>query len=72
MKYSLINVSVDKGETVDGNWVQNVSGTLEEAIEIARATEKANGYQIEIAVVEEICSTNPILNHWSGLKRVDR
>lgn len=70
MKYSLINVEVDKGETVDGYWVQNVIGSLKDAAKIARETEKANGYRIKIAIVNEINSTTPLLEYWRGLKRI--
>lgn len=70
MKYSLINVEVDKGETVDGYWVQNVAGSLKDATKIARETEKVNGYRIKIAIVNEINSTTPLLEYWRNLKRI--
>ena len=36
MKFSLINVSEEKDGSVSGNWIQDFTGTLEEAIEWAK------------------------------------
>ena len=60
--FSLINISFRDESLVSGNWIQNVIGSLEEAIERAKSTEKANGNKIEVAVVDEIMSSNPILH----------
>ena len=54
-RYSLINVFEEhKDGTVSGFWVQNKTGTLQEAKEWAKETEKANSNRITVAVVAEI------------------
>lgn len=68
-KYSLINVFQDHGDTIDGNWIQDVTGTLEEAVQLARKIEKINGNKISIAVVDQVNSTVPILQFWTNLKK---
>mgnify|MGYP001626080717 CR=1 FL=1 len=70
MKYSLINVEVDHGETVDGNWIQDVTGTFEDALRIAQETEKANSGRIQVAIVEQIDSSVVILGYWKNLKKI--
>ena len=54
MRFSLINVSEEKDGSVSGNWIQDFTGTLEEAIEWAKDTEAANSFRIDVAVVEQI------------------
>lgn len=65
-RYSLINIAQDYGDTVDGFWLQNVTGTYAEAVSIARETEKANGDRIRVAIVAEMPSTTPLLSYWKG------
>lgn len=71
MRYSLINVDREKDGFVDGNWVQDYTGTLEGAIKCARETENINSGRINIAVVDEVNKTNPVLSYYSGRKRLD-
>lgn len=54
MKFSLINVYEEKNGYVDGNWIQDFTGTLEEAIEWAKDTEAANSFRVDVAVVEQV------------------
>lgn len=68
-KYSLINVFKDHGTTVDGNWIQDITGTLEEAVQLAREIEKVNGNKISIAVVNQVNSTVPMLQFWTNLEK---
>lgn len=49
MVYSLLNVSLQVGNRVDGNWIQDHIGTLESATEMARKTEQANSNKIVVA-----------------------
>ena len=70
MGFSLINVSIDEGATIDGYWIQNVTDTLEKAKQLAREIEEVNGFRIRIAVVDELSSTVPILGYWKKLKRL--
>lgn len=70
MRYSLINVEVDHGETVDGNWIQDVTGTFEDALQIAQETEKTNSSRIQIAVVEQLNSSVAILGYWKDLIKI--
>lgn len=68
-KYSLINVFQDHENIVDGNWIQDVTGTLEEAVQLARKIEKINGNKISIAVVDQVNSTVPMLQFWTNLEK---
>lgn len=68
-KYSLINVSQNHGNTVDGNWIQDITGTLEEAVQLAREIEKVNGNKISVAVVDQVNSTVPMLQFWTNLEK---
>ena len=69
MRYSLINVSREKNGLVDGAWMQDFAGTLEDATQLARETERANSNQISVAVVEDMYYT-PFSNVY-GAKRLD-
>ena len=71
MRYSLINVSKQRGEIVEGIWLQNCTGDLHEAVKCARDTEKANSRRITVAVVEEINGTTLIGVYRKGMKRLD-
>lgn len=71
MRYSLVNVSNEKDGLVDGVWMQHHTGTLETAIEMARATEKVNSNQITVAVVEALNNTEPNYSIRFKLKRLD-
>lgn len=51
-KFSLLTVVERKDGLVSGNWIQDFTGSVDEAIECARATEKANSNRVEVAVVE--------------------
>ena len=59
MRFSLINVYQQRGNVVDGNWIQDFTGTLEEAIQEARDTERVNGGRITVAVVEGLAGSIP-------------
>lgn len=72
MKFSLINVSVEHDGMVDGNWIQDHTGTLETAQEAARKTERANGNMIRVAVVDQIPSTSNLLGFYRGLKVIKK
>lgn len=71
-RYSLINVWKEYNGLVDGTWIQNVTGTLEEAIKAARDTEKANSNRITVAVTKSIYSTIPDYDQKKGWKRLDK
>lgn len=70
MKYSLINVDVDNGETVDGYWLQDVNGTFEDALRATQETERVNSYRIQVAVVEQINSPVAILGYWKNKRKI--
>lgn len=70
MKWSLINVWREDDGYVDGTWFQNVTSTLQEAIEVAKATEKANSNKISVAVVEDLGCPTPNYNPQKHLKRI--
>lgn len=71
MKYSLINVSREYDGMVDGVWLQNHTGTIESASEIARATERANSNKITVAVVDDLGYSEPNYSFRTALKRLD-
>lgn len=70
MRYSLITIYKENNGFVDGVWMQDSTGTLEEAIEKARATEKANSNRIAVAVVEHLNGSSPNYCLRTGLKRL--
>ncbi len=68
-KYAIINISREKDGLVDGVCIQGFTGTLEEATQWARATEKANSNRIKVAVIED-----RLYSHFQniyGAKRLD-
>ena len=69
MKFALVNVYYEQDGLVDGAWIQNFTGTLEEAVHWARETEKANSGRITVAVIEDGYYT-PFQNIY-GAKRLD-
>ena len=71
MKYSLINVTNQYGKYVDGIWIQNFIGTLEEATQYGRETEKANSNRILVAVVNELAGTTLIGAYRKHLESLD-
>lgn len=54
MKFSLIQIYQESDDYVDGVWIQDYTGSLDEAIQKARATEVANSNRIKIAVVDKL------------------
>lgn len=70
MRFALVCIDHEKDGLVDGAWMQNFTGTLEEASQWARETEKANSNRISVAVVEDMYYT-PFSNVY-GAKRLDR
>lgn len=72
MRYALLNISrVREDGKVDGVWFQSHTGTLESAIQEARATEKANSNRIQVAVVREIAGSFVDLNVYFAMDRLD-
>jgi hypothetical protein len=69
-KFSLINVSERKNGCVSGNWIQDVTGTIEDAFKKAKGTEKANGNRINVAVVERINSSTPNYDYLTNIKEI--
>ena len=71
MKFSLINVVREENGLVDGVWIQNYTGTLEEAAQWARDTEKANSNRITVAVVEQYVYGCPDYSLVTKQRRLD-
>jgi hypothetical protein len=70
-KYSLINMVDEKDGLVSGYWLQDHTGSYEDAIEKAKATEKANSDKITVVVTEQVATTNPLAHgKFEGLKKV--
>lgn len=71
-KYSLVNIEkVHPDGLIDETWMQDSTGTLEEAIIKARSTEKANSNRIAVGVVESILSGGPNYSTRIRLERLD-
>jgi len=70
-KYSLLNVTEQDGGRVSGHWIQDHIGTLESAEELAQETNKVNGGRLDIAVVEQVGTTNPSLRRFGNLPRLN-
>ena len=69
-KYSLLNVyNTNEDATVDGYWVQDVLGSLEQAQQKALETEAANSNKINVVVVDHIDHWNPQMEVWTCQKR---
>jgi hypothetical protein len=72
MIYSLINVSKEhSGGYVDGYWIQDCIGDLNDAIERAKSTNEVNDNMLNIAIVSKLNSTTPLLNYWTNLKKLN-
>ena len=69
-RYSLLQIDKDHGDTVDGFWLQNVTGTYAEAVSVARETEKVNHNRFAVAIVEEVPSTTPLFDYWKGRTKI--
>ncbi len=71
MRYSLINVQKEQDGIVDGNWLQDYTGDLKDAVICARETEKLNSNRIDIAVVEAVTGSSAVLRYHKCLRRLD-
>ena len=71
MKFSLINVEKAENGLISGVWLQDYTGSLEGAVDKAKATERANSNRIKVAVVDKINNTLPDYSLLSGLKEIN-
>lgn len=62
MKYSLINVTAESDGIISGYWLQNVIGTMETAVDRAKALVEANAGRIRVAIVQELPTSTPGLS----------
>ena len=69
-KFSLINVMKEEDGLVSGYWLQDHVGTLETAKVAASETAKANSNKIDVAVVEQLYNTAPMLDYFTNLIRL--
>lgn len=71
-KFSLINVMKEHEDgSIDGYWIQDCIGSLEEAIKRAVTTNMANSNRLCIAVVSAVNSTVPILDYFTNLEKLN-
>lgn len=70
MKYSIINVYEQRGDRVDGNWLQDYTGTLKSAKVLIKEINAVNSNRLNLAIVELISCVNPILHYFTDLKIV--
>lgn len=52
--FSLINVHASHGDRVTGTWLQDFTGSKEQAVIKARRTEAVNSNKITVAVTERV------------------
>ena len=70
--YMLLQIDREAGKYVDGTHLQWCCAcSLEEAIRRARATEKANGNRISIAVVDGLYDSYATGRYYKGMDRLD-
>lgn len=69
-RYSLMVVYKEYDGLIDGTWIQDSTGTLQEAINKAKATEQVNSQRIKVAVVASVLSGGPNYSLRTGLKRL--
>ena len=69
-KFSLLNVTERKGDLVSGNWIQDFTGSKEEAFRYARNTERANSNRIKVAVVESVSGSAPNFSYITDVKEI--
>lgn len=60
--FSLVTVSTEHADTIEGNWLQDHFGTMETARERAKATSDVNS-GARIAVVEQLTGPVPGLSY---------
>lgn len=71
MKFSLINVIRERNSLVDGTWIQDCTGTLTEAAQLARDTERVNSNRITVAVIEQYTCGGPYYSMVTNKRRLD-
>lgn len=68
--YSLIIVTkTHPDNSIDGYWIQDKNGTLKEAKERAVLLSEVNKGN-DIAIVDQVSNTNPLLDYFTNLKRL--
>lgn len=66
MTFSLMSVcNRNLDGTVDGYWIQDSVGSVEDARALAKRTSEANS-NLEIEVVEQLLHPTPRLEYWSN------
>jgi len=69
-KFSLIIVTkTHPDNTIDGYWIQDKTGTLKESKERAAILSEVNKGN-DIAIVDQVRNTNPLLDYFTNLKRL--
>lgn len=68
--YSLINVCKKHDNKVDGYWIQDCYGSIEEAKERAKNTNAVNGNRLDIAITQRVNTTIPLLHYFFDLIEV--
>lgn len=66
-KFSLINTTSNNAGKVSGYWIQDSTGTLEEAKQKARETEAVNGNKITVTVTNRVNGSVPRYDHLTNL-----
>ena len=71
MIFTLLNVQkTEDDRTVSGSFIQDHIGTLESAIQRAKDIEAVNSNKIDVAVIEDTCSNDPLATYFS-MRRLD-
>lgn len=70
-RFSLVQYEEEKDGIIDGVWIQDCTGTFEEACKRAKETEDANSNRIKVAVVATSASTVPSYDLQKGLVKLN-
>jgi hypothetical protein len=70
MKFSLIQIDEEINGLVSGVWLQDYTGEFDKAVKKAKATEKANGNRIKVAIIEKTNNYCPNYSLLTDLKRL--
>ena len=72
MKVSIIQIERENNGLIDGYWLQDHMGSLEDALIKAKGHEEANGNNIKTAIVEQVQTTTPMLHGiFYGLRKLN-
>jgi hypothetical protein len=70
MKFSFINVMKERNNIIEGYWMQDFYGSLEDANKKSQEINAVNGNKLNIAIVKSVQGTNPSLQYFKNLIKI--